>query len=260
MCGSPARFGWCVAAGILAAYLVGALLSASRFAGRGIVARVTAPSGGLFECRWDEAGATLVMLGGSEGIARATRSEVVEISPSRWSEIEMGSPERARTRPVPGPPGMPDAGFETPAGSGIWLEAAGGWPMRCVTWRIRSDAIGAFAVEGGYQLWSGQPIRSHRALRLGATGTPNWVSMADRVIGYRPLIGGLLLNGVVYGGVFFGVRSGFGVLRRRWRASRGLCPACRYPLGGSAICPECGLSGGLAHSGHGGPGGGPERS
>ena len=256
---SPTRFGWCVGAGIIAAYLVGALLSASRFAGRGFVAHVNAPSGGFFECRWDERGATLIMLGGSEGIARATRSQLVEKSPSPWSKIESGSPERARVRSIPGPPAMPDGAFETPAGNGIWLEAAGGWPMRCVTWRIRSDAIGAFAVDSGYQLWAGQPIRSHRALRLGATETPNWVPMADRIIGYRPLIGGLLLNGVAYGGVIFGLRAGFSLLRRHWRASRGVCVACRYPLGGTTICPECGLSG-APHSGHGEPGGRPERS
>jgi predicted amidophosphoribosyltransferase len=35
---------------------------------------------------------------------------------------------------------------------------------------------------------------------------------------------------------FFGV----GVLRRRRRISRGLCPSCTYPIGTSGVCTECG--------------------
>jgi len=29
-------------------------------------------------------------------------------------------------------------------------------------------------------------------------------------------------------------------LRRRRRITRGLCPACAYPVGGSPVCTECG--------------------
>ena len=34
----------------------------------------------------------------------------------------------------------------------------------------------------------------------------------------------------------------FGSLRRRLRARRGLCTACAYPAGESAVCSECGAA------------------
>jgi hypothetical protein len=61
-----------------------------------------------------------------------------------------------------------------------------------------------------------------RALPL----TPLWPAFAINT----------MFNAVVLWLPFFGI----GVLRRRRRIRRGLCPWCRYPMGTSLACTECG--------------------
>ena len=56
----------------------------------------------------------------------------------------------------------------------------------------------------------------------------------------RPLWIGCATNSLFFTGVLWLSLSGFFLVRRRLRVKRGLCPACAYPLGESAVCSECG--------------------
>jgi hypothetical protein len=56
----------------------------------------------------------------------------------------------------------------------------------------------------------------------------------------RPLVVGFALNSLCYGAGFWFVIAMPRGARRYWRSKRGLCPACAYPIGTSAVCTECG--------------------
>ncbi len=60
------------------------------------------------------------------------------------------------------------------------------------------------------------------------------------IIPLRPLWPGLVVNTIFYAVVLWLLVGGLFVLRRIVRLRRGLCPACAYPMGGSAVCSECG--------------------
>jgi hypothetical protein len=65
------------------------------------------------------------------------------------------------------------------------------------------------------------------------------------VLPYRPLWSGLVANTLFYaalvGLLLVGTRHRLRALRLR----HGLCPTCKYPIGTSGVCTECGAS--LAH-------------
>jgi hypothetical protein len=56
----------------------------------------------------------------------------------------------------------------------------------------------------------------------------------------RPEWPGVVANAVVYGAALGILAATLMVLRRFVRVRRRLCPACRYPMGESALCTECG--------------------
>src|SRR5678816_2967482 len=56
----------------------------------------------------------------------------------------------------------------------------------------------------------------------------------------RPIWPGFAINTIFYAAVLWLLFAAFGQIRRRRRIKRGLCPACAYPVGESAVCTECG--------------------
>ena len=63
-----------------------------------------------------------------------------------------------------------------------------------------------------------------------------------RVLPYRPIWLGMLINTLFYAILLYLAIAGSGALRRLIRLKRGRCPRCGYDLRGAlqAGCPECG--------------------
>jgi hypothetical protein len=57
---------------------------------------------------------------------------------------------------------------------------------------------------------------------------------------WQPLWPGFAINTAFYAGTLWLLFAAPFALRRRRRIKRGLCPACAYPVGDSAVCTECG--------------------
>jgi hypothetical protein len=57
---------------------------------------------------------------------------------------------------------------------------------------------------------------------------------------YRPIWPGFAINTIFYAAILWVVWFTPGMVRRRIRRRRGLCPACAYPIGLSPVCTECG--------------------
>jgi len=58
----------------------------------------------------------------------------------------------------------------------------------------------------------------------------------------HPIWPGFALNTLFYAAVLWTLFAGLFALRRVIRRRRGLCPACAYPIGSSAVCTECGAA------------------
>lgn len=56
----------------------------------------------------------------------------------------------------------------------------------------------------------------------------------------RPLWPGFAINTLFYAAILWVLFAIPTALRRRWRLKRNLCPGCRYPIGTSPLCTECG--------------------
>jgi hypothetical protein len=56
----------------------------------------------------------------------------------------------------------------------------------------------------------------------------------------RPIWPGFAINTVFYAAILWLLFAAPFAIRRRRRIKRGLCPACAYPVGDSAVCTECG--------------------
>jgi hypothetical protein len=56
----------------------------------------------------------------------------------------------------------------------------------------------------------------------------------------RPAWPGFAINTVLYGAILWMLFAAPGMIRRRRRINRSLCPACAYPVGASDVCTECG--------------------
>jgi hypothetical protein len=111
-----------------------------------------------------------------------------------------------------------------------WVEA--GWPVSALrggsgTWRKGNTEYGtsfqtAVALPSEWAKWD----YFFGALLLPAVPTPV----------------GFALDTAFYAAIAFTLWCAPGVVRRRRRRARGLCPACGYDLKGAptATCPECG--------------------
>ena len=56
----------------------------------------------------------------------------------------------------------------------------------------------------------------------------------------RPLWPGFAINTIFYATFLWLLTCLAIAVRRSLRLRRGLCPKCAYPMGGSAVCTECG--------------------
>ena len=65
---------------------------------------------------------------------------------------------------------------------------------------------------------------------------PRWTRVGVGFMPLRPIWPGFAINTLFYAAILW---LPF-VLRRIIRIRRGLCPACAYPMGESAVCSECG--------------------
>lgn len=61
-----------------------------------------------------------------------------------------------------------------------------------------------------------------------------------RVVPFAPVWHGFVVDSLFYAVVLWPLTCGPFALRRLLRRRRGLCPACAYPMGDSAVCAECG--------------------
>jgi hypothetical protein len=55
-------------------------------------------------------------------------------------------------------------------------------------------------------------------------------------------LAGFAINTLFYAAILWAIFAVLRAIRRTRRASRGLCPACAYPVGESAVCTECGAA------------------
>ncbi len=55
-----------------------------------------------------------------------------------------------------------------------------------------------------------------------------------------PLWFGFAVHTLFYAAILWLLACGLIAMRRLVRLKRGLCPACGYPMGESAVCSECG--------------------
>ena len=72
---------------------------------------------------------------------------------------------------------------------------------------------------------------------------PGWIVPSEhrfRRLPLRPIWPGLAVNTLSYAALLWLLLFAPSTFRRHVRARRGLCPACGYPVGESAVCSECG--------------------
>jgi hypothetical protein len=87
---------------------------------------------------------------------------------------------------------------------------------------------------------AGQSGQSSRV--QGGWRVRNGNVVAQRILPLRPLWPGFAINTLFYAGILWLLFGAPFALRRRSRIRRGLCPACAYPIGASAVCTECGAT------------------
>lgn len=110
---------------------------------------------------------------------------------------------------------------------GVGVEA--GWPWRSVYACAPDPALGSGTPRAGVLA---------AANLIGAWRIP-W-GAETRVLPWRVLGWGTVGNVVVYGVVFLTLIAGPGAVRTSVRRRGQRCETCGYPVGGLAICPECG--------------------
>ena len=76
---------------------------------------------------------------------------------------------------------------------------------------------------------------------------PDWLARSGNrslvtFIPFGPMWPGFAINTIFYTAILWLPFAALGRIRRRRRIKRGLCPACAYPVGDSALCTECGTA------------------
>jgi hypothetical protein len=113
---------------------------------------------------------------------------------------------------------------------GTSLNVRAGWPSKS----LRGHAV---FLRAPVDHWT------HEDLIANAYSTGDRYGRGWRDFPTQPIWSGWALNTLFYAGILWGGWLMFAApfaLRRRRRIKRGLCPACAYPLGDSAVCTECG--------------------
>ncbi len=86
-----------------------------------------------------------------------------------------------------------------------------------------------------YLIWEDRAGWPAYALLTGSGAAYLW-----GLVPARPLWPGFIVNTLFYAAILWMLMSLLIALRRHHRVRRGLCPACAYPTGESAMCSECG--------------------
>jgi hypothetical protein len=88
--------------------------------------------------------------------------------------------------------------------------------------------------------WTNLQARtSERRRAIQLSGWP-FAPGTGRAIPLSPIWLAFAVNTLVYAAILLLLYGSTVVVRRRRRIRRGLCPACAYPVGTSAVCTECG--------------------
>ena len=113
-------------------------------------------------------------------------------------------------------------------------QVAAGWPWKAYRgWRIWPTDK---AAPGVSTRWQTHPDYVDSAL---APHTIRGMTY-DVPVPLRPIWYGLLADSVFYGFLIWVVIRAIGAVWAGHRIRRGLCPRCRYPIGVSPVCTECG--------------------
>jgi hypothetical protein len=118
----------------------------------------------------------------------------------------------------------------------IAYQISAGWPLRCLEGEQIDGGVFPDAPTAEWKPQSGIEMSPVAALR-GRVGRVGFLPL-------RPRFAGLVLNALAYGSLLWlltvASRSATRRVLRTRRRRRGLCPRCRYPVGRSPRCAECG--------------------
>jgi len=142
-----------------------------------------------------------------------------------------------------------------------WIEAGAGWPLLSMRWCLLKTeappAPSSFPTQPPFQIMHPSSSRivfqpPPQSANGAVTLTPRRgaIHLADapaavmslprlRVLPIDPIWLGFVGNTLFYASILWLIVS-LKPLFRRHRLKRGLCPACAYPIGVSAVCTECG--------------------
>ena len=87
---------------------------------------------------------------------------------------------------------------------------------------------------------SGDEVPIRGGIEIGRWPAPHEETPYARSLPLRIITRGFLLDSSFYAAILWLLFAFPFTLRRRRRIKRGLCPACAYPVGDSAVCTECG--------------------
>lgn len=130
----------------------------------------------------------------------------------------------------------------TPVSTDVAYAVAAGWPMLTLrAWRTTEQK--SLSGDEGVKYTATYHRCAHldlatlgfRASELDDESFPVHVMLP-----LKPIWRGAVGNTLVYAAAIALLALGCARLRRGFRSSRGLCPACAYPRGSSPLCTECG--------------------
>ncbi len=118
-------------------------------------------------------------------------------------------------------------------------EVAAGWPWKAYRgWRIwpapPRPLVGRRTC--GNTIPRIDPEYAHCAAVPARVGSFRY----EALVPLRPICYGLLADSGFYGFLIWVVIRATRTLRRQYRIHRNVCPRCRYPMGVSPVCTECG--------------------
>jgi len=112
-----------------------------------------------------------------------------------------------------------------------------GWPMRSYRGFVSGGLQGPFNSKQIPPLYKQLPEQ-----KLGVIAIERTVSNTtmQRYLPYRPVWFGLIVNTLIYATVIVSIMWMLVATRAKLRLRRNLCPICKYPIGSSDVCTECG--------------------
>lgn len=111
-----------------------------------------------------------------------------------------------------------------------------GWPMHSFRGFANSD-VKKIIVLGNSRP---APIQMPPKLNVIAIERSIGISSVTRHLPYMPIWFGLIVNTLIYAIVIVAIMWMLIALRSKMRLRRKLCPNCKYPIGVSDVCTECG--------------------